>query len=322
MPLCDLEGANLEQWTGEVGHSLHLPFKNRNRGVSMLATDKKSVALFPRHSRQPCGELWIVLLQGVENGIANIEFVHFDPLYSRRRAWHFNVEGVQGGERVSHGHYSITHAEPPCIAMDPLILGDQVLGSISHDRGEQRLIHGVVGSWRWHTNQAGLFLRDTGRRSKRQVALEHGQPSSPHGNVGDPRKVEVGRRVSPHIVMMLGRHSKELEGRPGPNLQVHTQRLASNRDVAVDKKQHRHIIPERASAWGDVGTRHAGDPLPRCTGRRRTVLIAAFRRMLDKPSIALRAPFPQYSANHLSQRRESGQARARVLRRNAASADP
>ena len=85
---------------------------------------------------------------------------------------------------------------------------------------------------------------------------------------------------------MLGRHSKELEGRPGPNLQVHTQRLASNRDVAVDKKQHRHIIPERASAWGDVGTRHAGDPLPRCTGRRRTVLIAAFRRMLDKPSIA------------------------------------
>lgn len=244
----DLECADLQQRTGQAVRPFRLRLEDRDGRVFLVPVDDQRIPLAPSCLLEPVLKAGIVLFQGVEHRISEIELVCLDPANRWRRSRQIRVQGVQKGDRVGGGQDPVGNPQLARTAVKASVLADQVLGRISNNRSQQLLIHAVVRRWGDLPEDDALTVGDRGRRLQHFVTIKERQPCRSPSLVFDAGEVMQRRRVRSHIVVMPCRKTEKLDDPVRALLQFDPQWIASDGDIGVDEKQHGASMP-RASAY-------------------------------------------------------------------------
>jgi len=153
------------------------------------------------------------------------------------------VQRAQHAERVCYEENAVLDAQATRPAVKTFVLCDQVVHGVTQDGGEKKLVHGVVRFRRDRSEHGALIVGYVRRSTEGLEAIEHTEPRRPSPRVGDAIEVKSRSRVRAQVVMVSRRKTQELQGRCGARLKIDAERIAGNRDVAVEEEQHVLRVP-------------------------------------------------------------------------------
>ena len=153
------------------------------------------------------------------------------------------MQRAQHAQRVCYEEYAVLDAQATSPAVKTLVLSDQVVHGVTQDGGQKKLIHGVVRLRRDLSEHGALVVGYFRGSAEGLIAIEQAEPSRSSPGVGDAIEVKARGGMRSQVVVVGRRETQELQSRCGAGLEIDAERIARDRDVAVEEEQHVLRVP-------------------------------------------------------------------------------